>query len=164
MTWAGATSPPAKPGRGLETPDLDALAAEGTRYTTAYAMAPVRGPSLVGLLTGDGPARYGLSWSPDTLRTLVLEAPPLLTDLARAAGYRTAIVGKWNLANPAEDHADVIRDEMMWGGSYWPDADSAYAGVDGGYGASTRRWSWPWTTPWGGSPTRWTGPAPRATR
>ena len=39
------------------TPALDALATEGTRFTQAYAIAPVCTPTRVGLMTGRYPAR-----------------------------------------------------------------------------------------------------------
>ena len=47
------------------TPALDRLASQGTRFTQAYAIAPVCTPTRVGLLTGQYPARHraGL-WEP----------------------------------------------------------------------------------------------------
>src|SRR5688572_4347299 len=40
------------------TPTLDKLAAEGTRFTQAYAIAPVCTPTRVGLMTGQYPGRH----------------------------------------------------------------------------------------------------------
>ena len=41
----------------FETPNIDALAAEGTRFTSAYAACTVCSPSRAALLTGQNPAR-----------------------------------------------------------------------------------------------------------
>jgi arylsulfatase A-like enzyme len=83
------------------TPTLDKLAASGTRFTQAYAIAPVCTPTRVGLMTGRYPARYraGL-WEPlrDISKGEGLD-PSSLT-LARRlhdAGYHTGLVGKWHL-------------------------------------------------------------------
>ena len=42
------------------TPNLDALASEGVKFTNCYAGAPNCSPSRVGLLTGRIPARAGM--------------------------------------------------------------------------------------------------------
>jgi arylsulfatase A-like enzyme len=83
------------------TPSLDKLAAEGTRFTQAYAIAPVCTPTRVGLMTGQYPARHraGL-WEP--LRTQFSNEglDHSVASLARRlhdAGYHTALVGKWHL-------------------------------------------------------------------
>src|SRR5919205_1148205 len=47
------------------TPNIDALAASGVRFTDAYAAAPVCSPSRATLLTGKSPARLHLTdWLP----------------------------------------------------------------------------------------------------
>ena len=83
------------------TPALDRLASEGTRFTQAYAIAPVCTPTRVGLLTGQYPARHraGL-WEP--LRTQfktegLSVAPATLARRLHDAGYHTGLVGKWHL-------------------------------------------------------------------
>ena len=43
----------------IETPSLDALAAQGARYTNYYAAAPICGPSRAAMMTGKYPARIG---------------------------------------------------------------------------------------------------------
>ena len=83
------------------TPALDKLAGEGTRFTNAYAIAPVCTPTRVGLITGQYPARHraGL-WEP--LRTQFNSegldtSTPTLARRLRDAGYQTGLVGKWHL-------------------------------------------------------------------
>lgn len=122
-------------GNWVQTPHIDALAKSGVRFTDGYSVAPVCGPSRVGLLTGAYPARFGVFWNDDTLKTRLPERQTLLPDLVRQAGYTSAVIGKWNLPSRAVDHADIVKDEMIWGGAYWPDEQNIYKGVGGGYGA-----------------------------
>ena len=58
----------------VETPNLDRLARQGMRFTDAYAAAPVCSPTRCAVLTGQAPARIGLTthlpgmYSPKTRR------------------------------------------------------------------------------------------------
>ena len=76
----------------LQTPHLDELASEGTRFTSFYAQV-VCGPSRSALLTGRYPVRSG-GWSmPATEITLA--------ELLQDAGYTTGCIGKWDVSNRA---------------------------------------------------------------
>jgi arylsulfatase A-like enzyme len=86
-----------------ETPQLDALAAQSTRFTDAYAIAPLCTPTRVGLMTGRYPAqnRTGLH-EPLTGRWYDFDDglatdPPTLSMLLQRAGYNTGLFGKWHL-------------------------------------------------------------------
>src|SRR5689334_3265823 len=46
--------------KDLQTPNIDALATGGARFTNWYAAAPVCAPSRAGLLTGRHPVRAGV--------------------------------------------------------------------------------------------------------
>jgi arylsulfatase A-like enzyme len=98
-----------------ETPNLDRLASEGMRFTSAYASCPVCSPSRASVMTGRYPARVGVTdwidWGGlhHPLRGRLVDAPYLKylprgeTSLARAlkdGGYATWHVGKWHLGGP----------------------------------------------------------------
>src|SRR5258708_32727125 len=107
-----------------QTPHLDKLAADGARFTQAYAACPVCSPTRAAIMTGKYPARLGITdWLPrrpdrpdQHLRRpkLVEELPaPEITLPAalKAAGYVTGHVGKWHLggkgAGPQQRGFDV---------------------------------------------------------
>ena len=137
-------------GGGLvETPNVDSLAESGIRFTEGYTVSPVCGPSRVGLLTGMQPSRIGVYWNSDMGAVRVPRGHQTLSELMKSAGYTTALVGKWNLNNPAwnpmpaKRYFDYVYDEMVWEGDYWPNKNGAYHGVeDGKYGSSKTNNIW----------------------
>lgn len=86
--------------RDLVTPNLDALAARGVRFTQFYAAAPVCSPSRAALLTGRYPLRAGLTGNASSQRGGRAAMPGsqvTLAEMLRATGYATGHVGKWHL-------------------------------------------------------------------
>ena len=98
----------------IDTPFLDQLAAEGMRFTDAYAAAPVCSPTRAAMMTGLAPARLRLTnhapgnpdgfslpgsdlQEPETVRNLALSYTTIAERLS-AAGYATGHVGKWHLS------------------------------------------------------------------
>ena len=83
--------------RGFPTPRIDALAREGLRLTQ-YLVEPACTPSRAALMTGQYSIRNGLSLVlvPGTSNTLSGGAFTM-GDMFHAAGYATAIFGKWHL-------------------------------------------------------------------
>ena len=89
------------------TPNLDRLAAEGARLTHAYSASPVCTPTRVAFATGRYPQRTHigleepLAWQKglrDQKRNPGLPPEhPTVASLLKAAGYRTALVGKWHM-------------------------------------------------------------------
>jgi arylsulfatase A-like enzyme len=82
--------------RQIETPNLDRLAAEGVRFTQAYAGSTVCAPSRCALETGyhTGHARTRGNKYPD----LPLRPEDVTVgELLKQAGYRTGLFGKWSL-------------------------------------------------------------------
>jgi len=92
-----------------ETPHLDRLAQEGMRFTDAYAACPVCSPTRASIMTGQHPARLGITdWIPgDRPEDRELIGPPIHNQLAleevtiaealKQAGYATFFAGKWHL-------------------------------------------------------------------
>jgi arylsulfatase A-like enzyme len=82
-----------------ETPNIDRLATQGMLFTDAYAAAPVCSPYRVALMTGQYPARVGIT---DYLKPKTEKHLPLkhitLAEALRDKGYATGIIGKWHLS------------------------------------------------------------------
>lgn len=80
----------------VQTPNLDRLAQGGIKFTSGYSTAPLCGPSRAGFLSGRYQQRFGFNGNRDGIPTDI----PLLPGLLKAAGYRTALFGKWHSAGP----------------------------------------------------------------
>lgn len=97
-----------------ETPNIDALAASGARFTNAYAACPVCSPTRASILTGRHPVRVDITdWIPgmpasraarpklahvDDRDSLALEEVTW-TEVLQAQGYQTFFAGKWHLGD-----------------------------------------------------------------
>jgi arylsulfatase A len=82
-----------------ETPNLNQLAKDGVRFTQAYAAAPICSPTRASILTGQYPARVGITdfLPAKTDRWLDPAKYYTLNEALSGAGYHTAIIGKWHL-------------------------------------------------------------------
>lgn len=83
----------------VNTPRIDAMAKEGTRFTDYYAAAPICSPSRAGLLTGCYPRRVGNHiWVHRADSQSGIHPDELtLAELFKDNGYATACIGKWHL-------------------------------------------------------------------
>jgi len=116
-----------------ETPNLVKLAAHGIKFTNAYAAAPVCSPYRAALMTGQYPARVGIT---DYLRpndeNHLSTGHITIPEMLRRAGYTTGIIGKWHLTGYANhgakecppgrhgfDEVIVSEDRGIGGGSYF---------------------------------------------
>lgn len=89
----------------LQTPALDALAADGIRFDRAYVTTALCSPSRATLLTGQYASRHGVqnnlsAWIPGTASFF---------DSLAAAGYRCAYIGKWHMPGDLPDLPGVER-------------------------------------------------------
>jgi arylsulfatase len=93
----------------IKTPNIDRLAAEGVRFTQAYAGNAVCAPSRCALLTGKhmghAAIRDNLEHAGGTEGQQPMPRETVtIAQRLKKAGYRTGIVGKWGLGMP-EDHS-----------------------------------------------------------
>ena len=88
----------------LETPNIDQLAERGSRFTQFYAAAPVCSPSRAGLLTGRYPLSAGVPGNTTSTKGKpgMPSAQVTMAEHFKAAGYRTAHIGKWHLGYTPE--------------------------------------------------------------
>ena len=89
---------------GVDTPNLDRLAAGGIRFTSAYASASTCTPSRYSLLTGEYAFRNeDAVILPGNAPLIIDPAKPTLVSLLKKQGYRTGLVGKWHLGLGSAD-------------------------------------------------------------
>ena len=83
------------------TPNLDLLAAQGTKFTDAYSASAVCTPTRCGFITGRYPARLKIGLMeplPASNRLVGLDpGHPTIASLLKKSGYDTALIGKWHL-------------------------------------------------------------------
>lgn len=87
------------------TPNLEALASEGIRYTDYHSAASVCTPSRAGLLTGRLGQRTGVisNFGVNSEGGLPL-TEHTMAEYLRSAGYNTGIIGKWHLGHHGDYH------------------------------------------------------------
>ena len=116
--------------RDIPTPNLDALANAGIRFTNGYVTGAVCSPTRAGLMTGRHQLRDGVpDWIPPG-KPGMNAGVPTVADYLKKAGYRTAVVGKWHLGERDECHPlnrgfDEFFGFLGGGRSYFPDPPRA---------------------------------------
>lgn len=113
----------------ITTPHLDRLAREGTRFTDAYAGAPVCAPSRAVLMSGlhgghtrirDNSPRIGgtpevfAGGTEGGVRLSLTASDRTVAEWLRTAGYATGITGKWGLAEPGTAGTPTRRGFDEW--------------------------------------------------
>ena len=139
-----------------ETPNIDRLAARGVRFTQAYACSPLCSPTRSSILTGQDPARIGITapvchlpavqlekrLAPGNANTKVLNADSLtrlrteyftLAEAFKEAGYATAHFGKWHLGHNLPKNKEDRYEPKDQGFDFDFPHTPAAAGPGGGY-------------------------------
>jgi arylsulfatase A-like enzyme len=106
----------------IQTPNIDALAHSGARFTQGYVSAPVCSPSRAGMLTGRNQVRFGYDnnlddktpgFDPDFAGLNVKERT--IADRLKAEGYVTGVIGKWHLGARPQFHPLQRGFDEFWG-------------------------------------------------
>lgn len=88
----------------LKTPAIDSLARDGIRFLQGYASSAVCSATRTALITGRYQYRLPIGLEEPLARISkdvgIPGDHPTLPSLLRAAGYRTALIGKWHLGKP----------------------------------------------------------------
>lgn len=91
----------------ISTPNIDALAGAGMRFTNGYATASTCTPTRFALLTGKYAWRQkGTGILSGVAPALITDGTPTIASIAKQAGYTTGVVGKWHLGLGREGPAD----------------------------------------------------------
>ena len=93
----------------IPTPNIDALATQGVRFTDSHTPAPVCGPSRYGLITGRYPWRrgeHGFGNGKSYGDVMIENGRQTIASILKANGYNTAQMGKWGLKN---NYSDAVK-------------------------------------------------------
>ncbi len=92
--------------REIRTPNLDRLAATGTRCENFFCASPVCSPARASILTGRIPSQHGIhdwlragNYAAEGRLIEYLQGQPGYTDFLAAAGYTCGLSGKWHLGD-----------------------------------------------------------------
>jgi arylsulfatase A-like enzyme len=106
----------------LKTPNLDRLAARGIRMRQAFTTCPVCSPARASFFTGRMPSQHGIhDWLEEKHDALVhpgLTGQTLISELMKAAGYHTGLVGKWHCGQTREPKPGFDRWFSYWVSQY----------------------------------------------
>lgn len=90
--------------KDISTPNLDALAKAGTRFTSGYVSGPYCSPTRAGLLTGRYQTRFGHEFNGAGANVGLPVTETTIADRMKTAGYATGWVGKWHLGSADKFH------------------------------------------------------------
>ncbi|MDE3742688.1 sulfatase [Maribacter polysaccharolyticus] len=93
----------------IKTPHIDKMASEGMKFTNFYAQT-VCGPSRAALMTGSYPMRNARNDNGDNPHPKLALSEVTIAEVLKPVGYRTGMIGKWDLAghNPEQFNPDLL--------------------------------------------------------
>ncbi|MGI8637566.1 MAG: sulfatase-like hydrolase/transferase, partial [Segetibacter sp.] len=82
----------------IKTPNIDKIATQGLRFTSAYATSATCTPSRFSMLTGEYAWRkQGTGIAPGDAALLIPANITTMPGMLQNAGYKTGVIGKWHL-------------------------------------------------------------------
>ncbi len=107
----------------IPTPNLDKLAKESLRFTDGHCSAATCTPSRFSLLTGIHAFRHGVHILPPNAPMAIKPDMYTMPKMFKAAGYKTAVIGKWHLGigekgTPVDWNGDVKPGPLELGFDY----------------------------------------------
>jgi len=97
--------------KDIPTPNLDALAASGVRFTSGYVTWPACAPSRASIIAGQDSHRFGFYDNPTPVLASDQGLPPGIMTVPRALqqqGYITGGIGKWHLGTTPNRHPNSM--------------------------------------------------------
>jgi len=101
--WLGCYGHPV-----VKTPNIDAIAAEGTRFDEFHVATPVCMPNRASFMTGRMPSVHGLRYN----GCLLSERANTFVDVLKAGGYATATIGKSHLQPFTDFEAEKLGGDL----------------------------------------------------
>lgn len=104
--------------REYTTPNIDRIAERGILFPQAYANSAVCSATRVALITGRYQYRLPMGLEEPLANNRDVGLPsehPTLPSLLKAAGYATALVGKWHLGQPPKYGPTLSGYDRFWG-------------------------------------------------
>lgn len=98
--------------KAAKTPNIDALAENGIKFTNAFLTASSCSPSRCSILSGRYPHNTG---APELHMPLPMHVPTVAGQLKKS-GYYVASSGKWHLGNAAKNDFDLVIDSKYGDG------------------------------------------------
>jgi arylsulfatase A-like enzyme len=117
----------------VETPNMDRLAADGMRFTSAYANEPVCTPSRGCILTGQYSCGHGAALN----EMRIHESSPSIAHSLNEVGYLSGYVGKWHLDGTPHDRWTPPGPRRMGFDDHWAINQSAHDYLDAQYYADS---------------------------
>lgn len=86
----------------IPTPNIDAIAKAGVRFTQGYVSGPYCSPTRAGLMTGRYQTRFGHEFNSVAGKSGLKLSETTLANRLKSLGYQTSAIGKWHLGGGTE--------------------------------------------------------------